>query len=374
MFYHGLFCNGGNHVCPLTSSEYVIFALLKLIGEHIVISDIATDYLKNFLDSGSYTKIIVLADETTRAQCLPKLSFSYDKLITIAPGEVHKNLESCEHIWSEMLDAGADRHSLLINLGGGVIGDMGGFCAATFMRGIDFVNVPTTLLAMVDASCGGKLGIDFRGLKNYIGLFAEPRGVFIQPSFLDTLGERYFRSGQAEMFKHGLIADAQHWNELRDLNRRRLKLLIESSVSIKYVIVDADTYEENERKKLNFGHTVGHAVESILLERGIEVFHGEAVAAGMIIEALISRKAGLKEDEVREIREVISGAIHLPDIRQIEVSELFSYMTKDKKNREGIILCTLLSAIGSAVIDQPVNLSELEQALSEYLYLSAFGD
>ncbi|MDX5320253.1 MAG: 3-dehydroquinate synthase [Bacteroidota bacterium] len=341
---------------------------MHLIGEHIVVSDQAMVYLRNYLESQHYSRVFVLVDENTSLHCLPHLDDLNFQKIEIPSGEIHKNLDTCTRVWDALLHGKADRHSVLINLGGGVIGDLGGFCAATFQRGIDFIQAPTTLLAMVDAAVGGKTGVDYRDYKNFIGVFAEPKMVFIQPGFLDTLPERHFMAGYAEMLKHGLIADSDYWRQLSTLNRRRLKLQIEQSVEIKLLVVEEDPLEKGTRKVLNFGHTLGHAIESFCLENGRDVLHGEAVAAGMFMEAIISAKTGLTHEDINQIKQVIT---HLypqkVPVKLDESAEMWAYALGDKKNKSGKVNCTLLTALGKAVYDIRVQYPEFQEALSIYL-------
>ena len=226
------------------------------------------------LDVSQYSKIGILVDENTKEFCLPLLSeIKKSVIIEIKSGEENKNIDSCNLIWEALTKNCFDRNSLLINLGGGVIGDMGGFCASTYKRGIEFIQIPTSLLAMVDASVGGKLGVDFNGLKNQVGLFSNPKSVIINPKFLETLPEDELRSGFAEVVKHALIVDKNLWNHLKNNPFQDLywEEIIESSVQIKNKIVMSDPKEKGERKKLNFGHTFGHAIESYYLECGRQV-------------------------------------------------------------------------------------------------------
>jgi len=340
---------------------------MKLIGEHIVISKNAIAYLENFLSSQEYTKVFVLVDENTRKHCLPELKYPFDTIIEIESGELNKNLDSATAIWESMLALGADRHSALVNLGGGVIGDMGGFCAATYMRGIDFIQVPTTLLAMVDASVGGKLGIDLQHAKNIIGLFEEPAMNFIHLPFLDTLEKRQFMSGYAEMLKHGLILDHKIWEELRELDERRLLLQVEKSIILKRSVAEEDPLEEGLRKVLNFGHTIGHGLESYALANNMDVLHGEAVAAGMIIESILSAKSGLNLESLQEIKSVLYGYYGSLPFQGEQAEAIWQFVLKDKKNKRAQINCTLLKSIGTAVINRPISFDEFEEAFNNYL-------
>lgn len=340
---------------------------MHLIGEEIVISDQAVHYLKNYLESKKYTRVFVLVDENTAEHCLPLLKDIEAQRIQIKAGEVHKNLSTCTKVWDALLKGKGDRHSVLLNLGGGMVGDLGGFCAATYQRGIDFIQVPTTLLAMVDASVGGKTGVDYRDYKNMLGVFSDPVMVFIQPGFLQTLPDREFMAGYAEMLKHGLIADAAYWQELREPNRRRIKLQIEQSVQLKKSIVDEDPFEKGQRKWLNFGHTVGHAIESYCLEQGRDLLHGEAVAAGMYMEAIISAKTGLTHEDIHVIHETLTGLYPKIPVKLEEAPEIWTFALGDKKNKGGRVNCTLLSTIGQAVHSVRIQFPEFQEALRNYL-------
>ncbi len=332
--------------------------------------------LSEIIKKGNYSKVAVLVDENTRQHCLPLLSNKLNTkfhVIEIPAGEIHKNLDTCRHIWTEMMIHELDRHSLLINLGGGVIGDMGGFCAATYLRGIDFIQIPTTLLSEVDASVGGKLGIDFKLIKNSIGLFKNPKAVFVDPEYLKTLPDNEIRSGFAEIIKHALIADTDHWDDLKKINNL-LELnwlpILSHSLKIKQQVVEKDPFEKGLRKALNFGHTIGHAVESFSLKTDKPLLHGEAVAIGIVCESWLSHKAGhLPENKLNEITDFIKK-IYPPYIfKEINFPEIFSYMKKDKKNRDGVINFTFLSVIGEAKVNQTYGRKLIEESLKYYISL-----
>jgi 3-dehydroquinate synthase len=251
------------------------------------------------------SSVFILVDENTEKFCLPYL-FEHlterAEVISIPSGEVYKNIETCQFVWSRLVKGGADRQSLVINLGGGVIGDLGGFCAATYMRGIRFIQVPTTLLSQVDASVGGKLGVDFMGYKNMVGLISDPAGVFIFTDFLRTLPADQFRSGYAELLKHGLIADRETWEDLskkKNFNGLDTEEMIYQSLMIKKTVTEQDPNEKGLRKILNFGHTIGHAVESYWMQSRTPLLHGEAIAIGMVGEAYLSYRVGnISENEL----------------------------------------------------------------------------
>jgi 3-dehydroquinate synthase len=333
--------------------------------------------LAKFVEQGNYSKFFILTDEHTGEFCLPILQkylgddSKYD-LIEINSGEESKTIDFCVGIWKMLIDFGADRNSLLINLGGGVISDMGGFAASTYKRGIDFVHVPTTLLSQVDASVGGKTGIDIDSIKNIVGTFAQPKAVFMEHSFINTLPPRQILSGLAEMLKHGLIADAAYWNELKasDLKSPSAELIYQS-VNIKNDIVVEDPKEKGIRKALNFGHTIGHAVETYSLENDKQpLTHGEAIAIGMICESWLSHKrTGLSLDELNEIVEVFSDLYPRYNIQASCHGELYSLMQKDKKNHGDKINCSLIKRIGESSIDNICTEEELCSSLQYYASL-----
>lgn len=335
--------------------------------------DKAAAVLDKLLKEKLYSQVAVLTDEHSQLHCLPKIKEVLPANFTpvqVKSGEEHKNLRSCAHIWEELTLAGFDRHGLLINLGGGVITDMGGFCAATYKRGIDFVNIPTTLLSQVDASAGGKLGIDFSSYKNHIGLFQDAMAVIIDPGFLETLPLRELRSGYAEVLKHALIADEAHWQQLQKTHwqQQPWEEVIRHSVAIKHRITTADPTEKGLRKILNFGHTIGHAIESYFLEQGREkLLHGEAVAIGMLCESYLSaNKTDLSLSALDDICHYISEVWKLPLIPVDSFDNLCALALQDKKNEKGTINCTLLAGIGAAVYNQPLNQQEIRDALQWY--------
>jgi len=308
-------------------------------------------------DISTYSKVAILVDENTKRDCLHKLpKIENAIIIEIKSGEEYKNISTCNFIWEQLTINNFDRNSLLINLGGGVIGDMGGFCAATYKRGLDFIHIPTTLLAMVDASVGGKLGIDFKGFKNQIGLFNNPKAVLISPEFLETLAESELKSGFSEVVKHALISDNSLWVKLKNTPFTDFDWgdIIDTTVQIKNKIVLADPFEKGERKKLNFGHTFGHAIESYYLEKGTPISHGEAVFMGMILETEIS---DLPETEKNEIKNYILSNFALPYTPK--KSNLHKFLINDKKNQDGKINFTLLNRIGNCSFDNLFSLDEL---------------
>ena len=309
------------------------------------------------LDISNYSQVAILVDENTKRDCLSKLpQIENTLIIEIKSGEEYKNISTCNFIWEQLTINNFDRNALLINLGGGVIGDIGGFCAATYKRGLEFIHIPTTLLAMVDASVGGKLGIDFKGFKNQIGLFNNPKAVLISSVFLETLAESELKSGFAEVVKHALISDNSLWLKLKNTSFTDLDWedIIDTSIQIKNKIVLADPFEKGERKKLNFGHTFGHAIESYYLEKGTPISHGEAVFMGMILETKIS---DLSESDKNEIKNYVLSNFALPYTPK--KSSLHKFLINDKKNQDGKINFTLLNGIGDCSFDNLFSLDEL---------------
>jgi 3-dehydroquinate synthase len=309
------------------------------------------------LDFSTYSKAAILIDENTKKHCLKKLpKLENSIIIEIESGEKNKTISTCDLIWEELTHHKFDRNSVLINLGGGVIGDMGGFAAATYKRGVDFIQIPTTLLAMVDASIGGKLGIDSNSLKNQVGLFSNPELVIINPIFLQTLPEEELKSGFAEVVKHALITDKGLWKKITNtpFNNLDWKEIIYTSIEIKNKIVISDPKEKGERKKLNFGHTFGHAIESYYLEKGTPILHGEAIFMGIILESEISN---LTQSEKNEIKNYILSNFALPYTPK--KSYLHKFLLNDKKNQEGKINFSLLKGIGNCTIDNLFSEDEL---------------
>jgi 3-dehydroquinate synthase len=324
-----------------------------------------------------FPKIVVLTDDNTSMYCLPILTshteFPFDE-IRLLPGEKSKTIENAAFIWNQLLEMEADRNTLLVNLGGGMICDIGGFCAAAFKRGIRFINIPTTLLAMVDAAIGGKTGVNLGHFKNQVGLFIPADEVIIDPVFLDTLPKRELIAGYAEVLKCGLIYDIKLWDILKNKHPEDIKdwtAVIEKCTSIKQEVVKIDPKEKGLRKILNFGHTIGHAIESFSLENDdVPLLHGEAVAIGMIAEAWLSwKKAGLSKEALDEIISCISRIFPGYEVQKPAIDDLIHYIIKDKKNVSGEIRLVLLEKIGKAVYDIKCSLEEIEEALDYYYSL-----
>ena len=318
--------------------------------------------LNKHLKENNFSKIFILVDENTHQFCLPLFIEKLEtnaviEIIEIESGEINKTIETCVGVWNTLSELDADRKSLLINIGGGVITDLGGFVACTFKRGIAYVNVPTTLLSMVDASVGGKTGVDLGHLKNQIGVISNPDLVLIDTQFLNTLPQNQMRSGLAEMLKHGLISDVNYWNKFQDLTKLNLDdldILIYESVLIKKHVVEIDPFENGLRKTLNFGHTLGHAIESYFLSNPEKttLLHGEAIVVGMILASYISTKlAGFPLEDTLKIKNLFTNYYGKVDILESEHQTIMDLLKYDKKNNHGNINFVLLEAIGKPKID-----------------------
>ena len=333
--------------------------------------------LASYLVPTHYSKIFILVDDNTSQYCLQHLLNNLAteveiEIIELESGEVHKNISTCNEVWAALSELGADRKSIIINLGGGVISDLGGFVACTFKRGIDFINIPTTLLSMVDASIGGKNGVDLGNLKNQIGIIREPKAVIVDTQFLNTLPQNEMRSGLAEMLKHGLIFDKKYWDKFKDLkslNTDNLNELIHQSIEIKNEIVCEDLTENGIRKSLNFGHTLGHAIESYFLENDnkTSLLHGEAIAVGMILESFISReKELLTNEEYQEIKYIINDIFERVEFSQIDIEKIIELLIFDKKNEFGKVQFALLDGIGKIKINQESDNVLIYKAFEDY--------
>ncbi len=340
---------------------------------NIIFTRDVPDALREKLAVFDSEDIFVLMDEHSRefcATCFDFLTLPEKHWITLPAGESHKSLDSVATIWRVLSEQGARRKSVLVNIGGGVITDLGGFAASCFKRGMHCLNIPTTLLAQVDASVGGKTGFDFMGLKNEIGTFSIPDGVIIDNRFLATLPKRQLLSGLAEMLKHALLADEEHLAEimqadLDEVSGEEFFHLIRRSVAIKAAIVQSDPKEKGLRKALNFGHTVGHAIESVAIAKGMEIYHGDAVAYGMIAELYLSvRKMQFDERHYEAIRKFIRERypIYVP----VAVPDkLYELMLHDKKNERTGVNFTLLRRPGEFEIDNYCGREEIVEALKQ---------
>lgn len=342
-------------------------------NQRVIISDNLEQDLTSAINQCEHDKIFILTDSSTEQLCLPIIK-GYNCLhgyqnITIGTSDTVKNLDTLDKVWTNLGDKGASRHSLLINLGGGMVTDLGGFAASTFKRGINFINIPTTLLAMVDASVGGKTGINYNGLKNEIGVFNDSKFVILNTTFLNTLDSLNICSGYAEMLKHGLISNEKMWAELisYDLFNHdlvKLQKMVADSVSIKEQIVKKDPLEQGIRKALNLGHTIGHSFESFALQNNRPILHGYAVAFGMICELYLSvALAGFPTDKMHQTVKFIKDNYGQFDFTCNDYDKLFELMTHDKKNTAGIINFTLLGNIGDIRINQTATKEEIFESL-----------
>lgn len=327
--------------------------------------------LKNMLEATDYDRLFVLADETTVRLCLPEIEIDVNPIV-IPAGDQNKNIHSVTHVWQSLGQGEASRRSVLINLGGGMVTDLGGFAASTFKRGIRFINIPTTLLAMVDASVGGKAGINFNGLKNEIGVFNNAEEVIIDTRFLKTLDFPNILSGYAEMLKHSLISSIPEWAELINFsidtpNLSELSQLLRKNIQVKQHIVLEDPLERGLRKALNVGHTIGHALESFALSRQQPVLHGYAVAWGIICELYLSTvKTHFPADQMRQTVSFIRRHYGSMTITCDDYPALLQFMTHDKKNTSGHINFTLLDDIGHVRLNQTATREEICEALDFY--------
>jgi 3-dehydroquinate synthase len=346
-------------------------------GYPILFSENGYEFLNTFIEENKYSNIFILVDTHSNEYCLTRFLpyLATDKaieIIEIESGEAEKNINTCVEIWSVLTELGGDRKTLMINLGGGVITDIGGFVASTFKRGIDFIHIPTTLLAMVDASVGGKNGVDLGSLKNQIGVINVPKMVLIDTEYLGTLPQNEMRSGLAEMLKHGLIFDAVYWTQFRELSQADFAdfdTLIYRSIEIKNEIVMQDPTENGIRKALNFGHTLGHAIESYFLENENKktLLHGEAIAAGMILESYISwQKKLISAGEYLEIKNTINAVFDTILFEENDLNPILDLLIHDKKNEYGKIQFALLNGIGNIKINQEVENELIAKSFADY--------
>ena len=345
-------------------------------NQEVIISENIEKELTAAISRCVYDKLFILVDKTTEKNCLPLVSGLEDikkgKLIVIGSTDVHKTLETLAYVWTELGNCGGTRHSLLVIIGGGMVTDLGGFAASTFKRGINYINIPTTLLSMVDASVGGKTGINFNGLKNEVGVFNAANSVIIDTNFLRTLDVYNLCSGYAEMLKHGLISNEKNWAELINFeiqtpNFDQLRRMVADSVMIKEKIVKEDPHEHGIRKALNLGHTIGHAFESLSLAENRPVLHGYAVAWGLVCELYLStQKCGFPTDKLQQTVSYIKENYGIFNFDCNEYERLYEFMLHDKKNTAGIINFTLLGGIGDIRINQTANKKEIFEVLDFY--------
>ena len=333
--------------------------------------------LNQHLKENKYSNLFIIADTNTNEYCLPKLLPLLETDLTIEiiefdSGEINKNIETCIEIWNVLTELGADRKTLIINIGGGVVTDLGGFVASTFKRGVDFIHIPTTLLSMVDASVGGKNGVDLGNLKNQIGVINTPKMVLVDTQYLETVPQNEMRSGLAEMLKHGLIFDKSYWEsflDIKSIDFDDLDTLIHRSVEIKNIIVMQDPTEKNIRKSLNFGHTLGHAIESYFLENENKttLLHGEAIAVGMILESYISlHKNLITKEEYSQIKTTLKSIYDHVVFEENDIDPILELLIHDKKNEYGMIQFALIEGIGKIKINQSVENELILSAFQDY--------
>lgn len=333
--------------------------------------------LEDFLSHNEISKIFIIVDDNTRKYCLEWLKAKlpqdlYFSLVQIPSGEEHKTIETCTMVWKALSNANADRMSLIINLGGGVVTDLGGFVASTYRRGIKFINIPTSLLAMVDASIGGKTGVDLDTLKNQIGVISLPQMVLIDADYLKTLPELHYRSGLGEMLKHGLIKDECYWNKMIENltkdSKNKLELIYDSII-IKHEVVSEDPHEKGLRKTLNYGHTLGHAIESYFLDHSNyqALLHGDAIAIGLVLETYISHKLlGFELKKLNQVKSVIRELYGKVIITETDIEAIITLLKFDKKNAFGEVNFVLLKDFGDPKIDCKVDNTLIREAFAFY--------
>ena len=347
--------------------------LIKSNGYNVEIGNTIFKSISALITKNKYSSHFIICDENTFQYCLSTLISNCPKLrdahiIELESGEASKSIEFSAHIWQTLIENKADKNSLVINLGGGVVSDLGGFCASTYKRGIDFINIPTTLLSMADASVGGKTGIDFCGLKNSIGTFTQPKGVYINSDFLNTLPDRHYQNGLAEIFKMALICDKKFWNELKTLDVIiNSEEIISKSIALKNKIVLKDPFDNGLRKILNFGHTIGHAIESLLLGTSKELLHGEAIVIGMLIESHLSyQKKLLSKKELDEIVTLLKKVFEPTKIKELDLNSIFELMKNDKKSTNNKFQFAIIDKIGSCKFDISVSDLQIKNAFEFY--------
>ena len=347
--------------------------MMDLLDYPITFETAGFEHLQAQLAQAAYSKVVVLVDTNTQQHCWPILQQALQvwnpSTIVVPEGEEHKNIATCQYIWQQLMTLQVDRQGVLLNLGGGVLGDMGGFCASTFKRGLDFIQVPTTLLAQVDASVGGKLGVDFEGVKNSVGLFAAPKAVYLYPPFFKTLPKVELYSGYAEMIKHALLQQEQHWRAFlpSTFPPQDWQTSIEASIEVKKKLVAQDPLEQGARKQLNLGHTIGHAIESLSWETPTPLLHGEAVALGTLLEGYLSWKIlGWPEQELQALKDYIRSLYPAYELAALDQEAIWQLILQDKKNSHQQVAFTLIQADGSIAINQPVSKELVKEALAYY--------
>ena len=363
-------------LCAYLLKTLIMTNTIQTSDYPIIISDDISTHIDAFISESNYSSIYILMDENIMEHCWPKISqltetLKNAEILLIEAGESQKDIEIVIQLWQALSEYQADRSSLIINFGGGVISDLGGFIASTFKRGIDFINIPTSLLAMVDAGVGGKTGINLEQYKNQIGLFSHPQAIFIQYDFLKTLDDKHLKNGYAEMLKHGIIADEQLWNSLKEITKittENIVPYINKSIQIKVNIVEQDPLEKGLRKALNFGHTIGHLIETFSLKNDkIPILHGEAVAIGMIVESYLSMtKSTLEKNQFNAIKKYLTSLYdkyNIPDIFWLEYERIIN---QDKKKDGKKLNFTFVNRIGTADINQDCSLEEIKEAIIYY--------
>ena len=348
-------------------------------GTYNVVIDHAMEEMVNFINTHyPNSKRFIIADNNTLVNCLPIIDKYLGALkveqqvFKIEPGEDSKSLDLAYQLWENFTDLGISRGDVILNIGGGVVSDLGGFVAATYKRGVDVINVPTSLLAMADASVGGKVGVNFHQLKNHLGYFSNPKGVFVYPEFLNTLPDREFVSGYAEMIKHALIADVDSWERIKGQGSPSVDFVTELlplSIAIKNSFVQKDPLDKGIRKVLNFGHTIGHAIETLFMDSDTEVLHGEAVAAGMVCASYISYKsAGLHKSDLIDVSNLLNEVFDLEFVTWLLAENLELPLKHDKKNAGSDLRFVLITAPGEAVFDHEVS---MELALESFEFVQS---
>lgn len=348
--------------------------IIEANGYNVELGPIGDSTFNDLLNEYSDQNIIIICDENTQEHCVSALVGNFDALsnaeiIVVPVGEDSKELSIAEQVWETMIDYKITRYDLVINVGGGVICDLGGFVASCYKRGVDFINIPTSLLAMVDASIGGKNGINLDGLKNQIGLFSNPKAIYVDIEFLNSLSQEDIFSGLGEMLKHGLIADPEMFKEILDVLEGDGELSdthIIRSIQIKNEIVESDPYEKGPRKLLNFGHTLGHAIESFFLDEDY-IKHGHCVVIGMVLESFISFKKGnLSLEDYEEIEERLTSIYPMPLFGENDVQTILGIIQNDKKNKKGKILSCLINKPGECTYDNEISESEIVDAFMHF--------
>ncbi len=347
-------------------------ATIKSNGYSVAIGTDALKSLNGFLKKNTYSGYFIICDENTLPACLPLLIpacpvLAKAEIIEIEAGESSKTVELSALIWQTLLEHRADRNTLIINLGGGVVSDLGGFSASVYKRGIDFINLPTSLLAMADASVGAKTGIDFNEIKNAVGTFTSPKGVFIYPGFLNSLPTRHYKNGMAEIFKIALVTDKNLWQKLRKIDSQPVDRLIQESVRLKNAIVLKDPFDKGLRKILNFGHSVGHVIEALYIGSQEEILHGEAVVTGMLIESHIAlQKKLITKAELSEITSSLFAYFRPTPLKELDLLTFLKLLRNDKKNAENKFRFSLPTSIGSCTHDVTVTETQIKKAFDFY--------